>query len=691
MNNLFRNLRKNGPSSNIERSKPVDEKKKKKSHTVKPKDSQEQHLPSSTASEAPPHRRGPLHLFHRSEHKKTREVEQRKKSTTRTRHQHSHQNARTASISSSLPAKSSVKQATKPAVTQASVAMSQPFVVEETDPLVQSALTQKPSSISAEARIQISLAVKALDRAGNALFEQGDYDAAFLRYERSLWLKQKTVEDEVSPKKHSEQDKSVMAAVATSINNMTYLKQRSGKASTAETMSSYLKSLQIKREILGPDHLSVGKTLNNIGSVFYMSQEFEAALTAYKDAFRILKKHLGEDHLDAITVVCNIADVQIAMGDKEGALLNYRKALALRWKELGSQDTKVVRLMEQVARLETGEQPELDLDEDNEFRLASQEEMREEAVFMVDLKELQQELDEDMKYFDLVERQMAIDMLRDRTQMIREMRAMKEQQEEEAGDTLKVETVSAVEGASTVCSNSDMDKRTQTTELIEDLEVAKLPSLDRFLSEDKEEVKLQQEVQSQTSVSPNDKHPQESQEVRNKTLDERDQVQTGTLEGGESEQDGTNSLQNFLKTVRASEAEDLGTTISLTSDSDDTNAFEGDHVYSEEAIAPNSCRAGQETVHKTFVNTNNDEPKRFSLQPRLTPSERRTALVSVQSRLEELRAKRGLRLSSKVTIPTDHRAYMDQTASSVAKSNPCRKQHPVQGQSRTTAEAAAAT
>ncbi|GAX16659.1 hypothetical protein FisN_23Lh208 [Fistulifera solaris] len=573
--------------------------------------------------------------------------------------------------------------------------MSQPFVVEETDPLVQLALTQKPSSISSEARIQISLAVKALDRAGNALFEQGDYDAAFLRYERSLWLKQKTVEDEISSKKHSEQDKSVMAAVATSINNMTYLKQRSGKASTAETMSSYLKSLQIKREILGPDHLSVGKTLNNIGSVFYMSREFEAALTAYKDAFRILKKHLGDDHLDAITVVCNIADVQVAMGDKEGALLNYRKALALRWNELGAQDPKVVRLMEQVARLETGEQPELDLDEDNEFRLASREEMREEAVFMVDLKELQQELDEDMKYFDLVERQMAIDMLRDRTRMIREMRAMAQQQEEEAAETVNVKTFSAFKD-SKVCSNPDFDEKLQNNEEIDDLQTANSPSLDQLLGEEGKEVEhhkliLQQEVQAKTSASIDDKDSPETQEVGNKLLKRKEQAHSEPFEGIESEKDGTASLHIFVKTVRPSDAEELGTTLSITSDSDDTNAFERDHVHSEDASALISCDAGQETDKTVSLKANIDEPKRFSVQPRLTASERRTALVSVQSRLEELRAKRGLRPSSKVTIPTDHRTYMDQTASSVAKSNPCRKQHSVQGPIRTTPDAAAAT
>ena len=52
----------------------------------------------------------------------------------------------------------------------------------------------------------------------------------------------------------------IRASVATSINNMTYLVHRSGPAKDDETMASYLKSLQIKRRILGPDHLFVGDT-----------------------------------------------------------------------------------------------------------------------------------------------------------------------------------------------------------------------------------------------------------------------------------------------------------------------------------------------------------------------------------------------------------------------------------------------
>jgi tetratricopeptide (TPR) repeat protein len=97
------------------------------------------------------------------------------------------------------------------------------------------------------------------------------------------------------------------------------LKQRAG-TQYRETMASYLKSLQIKRDILGPDHLSVGKTLNNIGSVFYLKREFEPAMAAYKEACRIMTAKLGSEHLDVGTVICNIGDVYCATGITAEAL-----------------------------------------------------------------------------------------------------------------------------------------------------------------------------------------------------------------------------------------------------------------------------------------------------------------------------------------------------------------------------------
>jgi tetratricopeptide (TPR) repeat protein len=318
-------------------------------------------------------------------------------------------------------------------------------------------------------RNRITRAAAALDKSGNVCFERGEYDQAFERYSKALTLKKRmmsmggtdtnstsnsnhtSTSTDKKPKQQQQrgehnnnnssnssnknnkgqqqeevEDKSILASLATSINNTAYLKQRAGHASTDETMASYLKSLQIKRDILGPDHLSVGKTLNNIGSVFYLKREFEPALAAYKDACRIMTAVLGAEHLDVGTVVCNIGDVYSATALAEQALEQYRRALPIRWKHLGPKDPKVVRLMEQISSLEMGRLPVPAEDHlsDSESEEFAEQDKKRHAEFKQDLRTLQRELEEDMKFFDLMERQAAIEMVKDKVRVFREMREL---------------------------------------------------------------------------------------------------------------------------------------------------------------------------------------------------------------------------------------------------------------------------
>jgi len=214
------------------------------------------------------------------------------------------------------------------------------------DPIVQLAF-EASDPFDPEHRNRIAREAADLDRQGNVFFEQGQYDRAFSLYRRALTLKRQSLhvsveedDDELDEEEIDSKKSSILASVATSINNMTYLKQRAGQASSDETMAAYLKSLQIKREILGPDHLSVGKTLNNIGSVFYLQQDYESALKAYQDARYIMEQNLGAQHLDVGTVTSNIGDVYYMMDQTTQALQHYRKALDVRWQVLGQYDPK---------------------------------------------------------------------------------------------------------------------------------------------------------------------------------------------------------------------------------------------------------------------------------------------------------------------------------------------------------------
>ena len=465
-------------------------------------------------------------------------------------------------------------------------------------------------------RNRIHRAAAALDKSGNDMFEQGEYDQAFERYSKALALKKKSLHDVSSSYSSSstpareqrqpqeskyqfqdnEQDdrpqddhqqKSIMASLATSINNTALLKQRAGHASTEETMASYLKSLQIKRDILGPDHLSVGKTLNNIGSVFYLKREFEPAMAAYKDACRIMTAQLGSEHLDVGTVICNIGDVYCATGVTVEALEQYRRALPIRWKNLGPNNPKVVRLMEQISSLEMGILPQKEEDHlsDSEGEEFAEEDKQRHSKFKEDLRTLQRELAEDMKFFDLMEREAAIDMVKDKTRVFRELRELANPPSESKKVNLPIYAPSA-------------------SVLQQPLELHHTPILDMSVEDASE-----------------------------------------SAEQIESLKKASESAQQMGSVEEASESAQQMESVAVDKASESAQQMESDRVLS----------AGQQRSKSLLSN-----------------DQRKDALSSVRERLAKLRASRGNvgsgnELPAATTRPVERRSYMEPTASSFAK------------------------
>jgi len=338
-----------------------------------------------------------------------------------------------------------------------------------------------------EFRNRVAQEAADLDKEGNFFFEKGDFDKAFLSYERALKLKRATLQVDKPPEEQQNlltetesQKASILASVATSINNMTYLRQRAGQATADETMAAYLKSLQIKREILGPNHLSVGKTLNNIGSVFYLKKEFVPALKAYENAHEIMGAQLGHDHLDVGTVLSNIGDVHSAMRHRKEALEYYRRALDIRWAKLGRADPKVIRLMEQTAALLTGRQPKKDdeLSESDDEEFVKEDERRREE-FKAECQALAEELVEDIKFFDLVERTMAIEMVKQKTQFVRTMRQLSNSNGHASANSVNLDNSLSARFESDFEGDSDDDSS-------EDLSVMSAPPNLDFESSDSE-------------------------------------------------------------------------------------------------------------------------------------------------------------------------------------------------------------
>ena len=282
---------------------------------------------------------------------------------------------------------------------------------------------------------RIFMAAAALDCAGNHLCERGEYDSAITSYTRALELKQQSLK--------SLDSDGLLASVATSINNIGYLRQRSGAASTEESMAAYRDSLKIKREVLGESHLSVGKTLNNIGSVHYSCRDFENALQAYHEAKNILECNLGATHEDVATVHSNIGDVYLEQGEMEKAHDQYKEALNIRWMHFDEHDPKVIRLLEKIAGIEMDQSITCsDEDEADNSRVFDEEEVPEQ------LHNLSCEVEADIKDIADLQRKMALDMVKDKLHILKGMRNINIE-----NDT--VEEASSPRSCKTPLSNSE--------------------------------------------------------------------------------------------------------------------------------------------------------------------------------------------------------------------------------------------
>ncbi|CAJ1942110.1 unnamed protein product [Cylindrotheca closterium] len=278
-------------------------------------------------------------------------------------------------------------------------------------------------------RERTARAAATLDDKGNQLFERGHFDKAMACYSKALKMKRRTfnnmledAEDLTNSTKLSKSDSQVLVSMATSINNIGYLRQRSGEASASETMAAYQKSLRIKRRILGNDNLSVGKTLNNIGSVYYITRDFEGALDAYSEAMEIMVQNLGDSHPDIATVMSNIGDVHLANGKDENCLKYYRSALNIRYANFGKHDPRVVRLLEKIARIEIGD---MMISQDDQSMMDKDWEDRSMASGMRPLQAeyqiLNGELKADIEYLDALQERVSKNVVQEHAEVAMDM------------------------------------------------------------------------------------------------------------------------------------------------------------------------------------------------------------------------------------------------------------------------------
>jgi tetratricopeptide (TPR) repeat protein len=148
-----------------------------------------------------------------------------------------------------------------------------------------------------------------------SLYRQGSYDRAVVVAKRALQV----AEQEMGPNH---------LCVAKSLNNLAELYRTQGQYVQAEPL--YKRSLAIKETSLGPDHSDVAIGLNNLAFLYYIQGQYAQADPLYKRSLAIREKALGPNHPDVAQSLENMAALYRKSGEEKEAEAIEKRAAAIR-------------------------------------------------------------------------------------------------------------------------------------------------------------------------------------------------------------------------------------------------------------------------------------------------------------------------------------------------------------------------
>ncbi|CAF4379756.1 unnamed protein product [Rotaria sp. Silwood2] len=149
---------------------------------------------------------------------------------------------------------------------------------------------------------------------GNVYYNMGEYSKALSSYERSLEIRKIAL-----PPNHPN--------LASSYNNIgnVYGKMRE----YSKALSSYEQSLEIQKIALPPNHPDFAQSYNNIGLVYSNMGKYSEALSSYERSLEIRKIALPPNHPNFALPYNNIGNVYYNMGEYSKALSSYERSLEI--------------------------------------------------------------------------------------------------------------------------------------------------------------------------------------------------------------------------------------------------------------------------------------------------------------------------------------------------------------------------
>jgi CHAT domain-containing protein/tetratricopeptide (TPR) repeat protein len=128
---------------------------------------------------------------------------------------------------------------------------------------------------------------------------------------------------------------------------------RGGKAHEDEALASARRALDLKTAHLGPDHVEVAESLNNVAVIHFFRGEYGAAREPWQRALAIRERTLGPDHPDVAKSLNSLANLYQTVCDYDAARPLYERALGIREAALGSDHPLVAQTLNNLGNLLT--------------------------------------------------------------------------------------------------------------------------------------------------------------------------------------------------------------------------------------------------------------------------------------------------------------------------------------------------
>ncbi|WP_198954263.1 CHAT domain-containing tetratricopeptide repeat protein [Moorena bouillonii] len=168
------------------------------------------------------------------------------------------------------------------------------------------------------------------------LYQQRKYSEAIPLWERELEIRQQVLGPD-----HPD--------VAANLNYLGVLYSSQGRYQEAESL--FQQALQLRKRWLGEEHPDVAESLNYLGVLYSSQGRYQEAEPLYQQALDLDKRLLGEQHPSVATSLNNLAGLYYSQGRYQEAEPLYQQALDLDKRFLGPDHPDVVTTLNNLAGL----------------------------------------------------------------------------------------------------------------------------------------------------------------------------------------------------------------------------------------------------------------------------------------------------------------------------------------------------